>query len=59
MRLSVRDFDASVTAAPDSARQVRLRLGGLTYCMTTSEAIALAYRLADTVDEVKTQEEPS
>jgi hypothetical protein len=56
MRLSVRDFDAKVTAAPDSARQVRMRIGGLTYCMTAPEALALANQLADAVNELKTQE---
>ncbi|KUI01296.1 hypothetical protein AU189_13425 [Mycolicibacterium acapulense] len=47
MRLSVRDLDATVATAPGTARPVRMRLGGLTYCMTFPEAVNLANQLAD------------
>ncbi|OBB71219.1 hypothetical protein [Mycobacterium sp. 852014-52144_SCH5372336] len=47
MRLSVRDLDATVATAPDTARPIRMRLGALTYCMTFPEAINLANQLAD------------
>jgi hypothetical protein len=53
MRLSVRDFGFKVNASPESARPVRLRLGGLTYCMSTPEALELANQLADVVGEVR------
>lgn len=53
MRLSARNVDAGIIAVPGTERPVRMRAAGLTYCMTTDEAIALANQLADAVSEVK------
>lgn len=52
MRLSA-TITASVGTRPESARPIRLRIGGLTYGMDTAEAIQLATHLADAVDEIK------
>ncbi len=59
MRLNVRDIGFKASAAQDSPRPIRLRIGGLTYSMTTSEALELAHQLADAVNELKTQEKTS
>ncbi|BCI55695.1 hypothetical protein NIIDNTM18_49730 [Mycolicibacterium litorale] len=53
MRLSVRDLSFEAAAAPGRPRPIRLRVGGLTYCMSPSEAIDLATQLADAVTELK------
>ncbi|SBS76504.1 hypothetical protein MHPYR_320082 [uncultured Mycobacterium sp.] len=52
MRLSGRDFAYNVRLAPISGRPIRLRIGGMTYCMDTDETIELANALADAVDDL-------
>lgn len=59
MRLAAKDLAASVVAAPGTARPVRLRIGGLSYCLEPAEAIDLATRIADVVTALKEQENPS
>lgn len=52
MRLAAQNFNPQVSARPDSTQPIRLRTGAMTYSMTTAEAIDLASKLADAVDEV-------
>lgn len=56
MRLAAKDLTPSVVAAPGTARPVRIRLSGLTYCLEADEAIELATQLADAVTRLRTQE---
>jgi hypothetical protein len=58
MRLSARDITYTVTLVdiPDAARPVRLRVTGLVYAMTETEALDLADKLADGVDEIRHKE---
>ena len=53
MRLCGRDVPAGVGVAPaGSPRPVRLRFGGNTYALTTGEAVELATRIADIVQQL-------
>lgn len=58
MRLSSRDLHAVVTVAPQSIRPIRLRACGLTYMFAADEAIDLATKLADAVDELNEGKTP-
>lgn len=49
MRLSARNIDAKVVVMPESSCPVRLRVLGLTFGLTSSEALQLATDLADAV----------
>lgn len=51
MRVAARNFDPSVVVAPGSERPIRLRTGALTYMFTEHEAVDLATKLADAVQE--------
>ena len=51
MRVAARNFDPSVVVAPGSERPIRLRTGALTYMFTEAEAVDLATKLADAVQE--------
>lgn len=52
MRLSARDFAFNIRLSPISGRPIRMRIGGMTYCMDTAETIELANALADAVDDL-------
>lgn len=53
MRLRSPESRPTVAVAEgDSIRPVRIRTGGLTFCMTTTEAIHLANELADAITEI-------
>lgn len=56
MRLSARNTGYAITAVPGTARPVRLRIGGLGFCMEPDEAVQLANDLADAVAEINTTE---
>lgn len=49
MRLSARNCDVKVDVMPESSRPVRLRVVGLTFGLTSAEALQLATDLADAV----------
>jgi len=51
MRLAAKNIDPSVVVAAGTERPIRLRTGALTYMLTDDEAIDLATKLADAVDE--------
>lgn len=54
MRLRACEPQYTVTArVDDTGRPVRLRIGGFTFAMSPTEAIALATELADTVGIIK------
>ena len=54
MKLSAREVDYAVRVLHESpgGRPIRIRLGPLTFCLNLAEAIDLANRLADAVDEL-------
>lgn len=55
---SSKDIGYRVTAAPPGTpRPVRFKIGGLTVCMTTVEALELAGKLADAIAELKQREQ--
>lgn len=60
MKLSAREVDYTVRVLPEASggRPIRIRLGPLTFCLHPSEAIDLANRLADAVDELNTRKDP-
>ncbi len=59
MRLSGRNTSADVGTVPDAdLRPIRLQLGGNTYRMEPDEAIGLATKLADAVDELNEGKQP-
>ena len=60
MKLSAREVDYAVRVLPESTggRPIRIRLGPFTFCMDTAEAIDLANRLADAVDELNEGKTP-
>ncbi|UHJ55712.1 hypothetical protein LT337_00845 [Mycolicibacterium fortuitum] len=41
---------------PETARPIRMRTGALTYMFTEAEAIDLADKLVDAVDEIRTHD---
>ncbi len=51
MRVAARNLDPTVVVAPGTERPIRLRTGALTYMFTEHEAVDLATKLADAVDE--------
>lgn len=51
MRIAARNLEPSVVISPDSDRPIRLRTGALTYMFTEHEAVDLATKLADAVQE--------
>ena len=59
MRLSARDISFKVAAIPSSVRPIRVRGGGLTYMLTSEEAVDLATQLADAVSEIRTLDQRS
>lgn len=59
MRLRSRESKPTVVvAADDTVRPVRIRAGGLTFCMDTAEAMDLANQLADAITEVNRKDRP-
>ncbi|WP_441957909.1 hypothetical protein [Mycolicibacterium houstonense] len=52
MRLMTSETYARVTAAPDSVRPIRVRVGPVQLGMNRHEAIELAGQLIDTVDQL-------
>lgn len=60
MKLSAREVDYVVRVLPESTggRPIRIRLGPLTFCLNLSEAVDLANRLADAVDQLNTRKAP-
>ncbi len=51
MRLAAKNIDPSVVVAAGTERPIRLRTGALTYMFTEHEAVDLATKLADAVQE--------
>ncbi|MCV7056292.1 hypothetical protein [Mycolicibacterium gilvum] len=51
MWLSGRDFAYNIRLSPVSGRPIRLRIGGMTYCMDVAETVELANALADAIDD--------
>lgn len=51
MRLAARNLEPTVVVAPGTERPIRLRTGAITYMLTDDEAIDLATKLADAVEE--------
>lgn len=58
MRLSARECRFGVESVPRGERPIRLRMGHLTYTMTTSEALAIANQLADAVTRTNNERTP-
>ncbi|VBA62104.1 hypothetical protein LAUMK41_05491 [Mycobacterium attenuatum] len=56
MRLSARNFDAKVGVVHQSWRPIRLRIIGLTFGLTSAEALQLATDLADAVSDTNSTE---
>ena len=52
MRIAAREVEPKIVVMPDTARPIRLRTGALTYMCTEAEAIELADKLVDAVDEI-------
>jgi len=52
MRLVGKELTLHVKAVPNPLNPIRIRGGGLTFCLTEAEAIDLASKLADVVDEI-------
>lgn len=51
MRLAARNLEPTVVVAPGTERPIRLRTGAATYMLTEHEAVDLATKLADAVQE--------
>lgn len=59
MRLRSPETTPTVSVAPgDSIRPIRIRTGGLTFCLDTTEAINLANQLADAITEINRKATP-
>lgn len=59
MRLRSAESTPTVTVSDrDSVRPVRIRAGGLTFCMDKYEAIDLANHLADAIDQLNRKAAP-
>ena len=56
MRIAARNVEPKIVVMPDTARPVRMRTGALTYMFTEAEAIELADKLVDAVDEIRTHD---
>ncbi|MDM1896005.1 hypothetical protein [Mycobacteroides abscessus] len=57
MRLNSRNFTAMVTAEPHAVRPIRLRCAGITYSLSTAEAMDLAHQIVDTISEINHRKE--
>lgn len=56
MRISAKNTGYNVLVLPGSGRPIRLRIGGLSYCLDVAEAVKLATAIADAVTETQTFE---
>jgi hypothetical protein len=56
MRLSAPDIAVRVSTIPESTRPIRLRAAGLVFALAEAEALDLANKLADAVDELHAHE---